>query len=77
MWFTPATKFMGGHGTSIGGVIVDSGRFDWSASGKFPGLTEPDPSYHGIRYAADGAAAYITKARVRLLRNTGACLSPF
>lgn len=73
-----ATKFMGGHGTSIGGVIVDSGKFDWSASGKFPGLTEPDPSYHGIRYATDvGAVAYITKARVGLLRNTGACLSPF
>lgn len=73
-----ATKFMGGHGTSIGGVIVDSGKFDWAGSGKFPGLTEPDPSYHGIRYAADvGAAAYITKARVQLLRNTGASLSPF
>jgi O-acetylhomoserine (thiol)-lyase len=73
-----AAKFMGGHGTSIGGVIVDSGKFDWSASGKFPGLTEPDPSYHGIRYATDvGAVAYITKARVGLLRNTGACLSPF
>lgn len=73
-----ATKFIGGHGTSIGGVIIDSGRFDWAASGKFPGLTEPDPSYHGISYAVDvGAAAYITKARVGLLRNTGACLSPF
>jgi len=73
-----ATKFIGGHGTSIGGVIVDSGKFDWIGSGRFPGLTEPDPSYHGIRYATDvGAAAYITKARVQLLRNTGACLSPF
>ncbi len=73
-----ATKFIGGHGTSIGGVIVDSGKFDWLASGKFPGLTEPDASYHGIRYAQDvGAAAYITKARVALLRDTGACLSPF
>lgn len=73
-----ATKFMGGHGTSIGGVIVDSGKFDWVGSGKFPALTEPDPSYHGIRYAADiGAAAYITKARVGLLRNTGAAISPF
>lgn len=73
-----ATKFIGGHGTSIGGVIVDSGKFDWAASDKFPGLTEPDPSYHGIRFAADvGAAAYIAKARVDLLRNTGACLSPF
>jgi OAH/OAS sulfhydrylase len=73
-----ATKFIGGHGTSIGGVIIDGGKFDWAGSGKFPGLTEPDPSYHGIRYVADvGAAAYITKARVQLLRNTGACLSPF
>jgi len=73
-----ATKFIGGHGTSIGGVIVDAGQFDWAGSGKFPGITEPDPSYHGIRYAADvGAAAYITKVRVQLLRNTGASLSPF
>ncbi len=73
-----ATKFIGGHGTSIGGVLVDSGKFDWLSSGKFPGLTEPDTSYHGIRYAQDvGAAAYITKARVALLRDTGACLSPF
>jgi O-acetylhomoserine (thiol)-lyase len=73
-----ATKFIGGHGTSIGGVIVDSGRFDWSSSGRFPGLTEPDPSYHGVRYVQDvGAAAYIIKARVQLLRDTGACISPF
>lgn len=73
-----ATKFIGGHGTSIGGIIVDSGRFDWAGSGKFPGLTDPDPSYHGISYATDlGAAAYIVKARVSLLRNTGAALSPF
>ncbi len=73
-----ATKFIGGHGTSIGGVIVDSGKFDWAGSGRFPGLTEPDPSYHGIRYVADiGPAAYITKARVQLLRDTGAALSPF
>jgi len=73
-----ATKFMGGHGTSIAGVIVDSGRFDWERSGKFPGLTEPDPSYHGIRHTdAFGNAAYIGKARVQLLRDTGACLSPF
>jgi len=73
-----ATKFIGGHGTSIGGIIVDSGKFDWAASGKFPGLTEPDTSYHGLRYATDvGAPAYIIKARVQLLRNTGACLSPF
>ncbi|MBF4691556.1 O-acetylhomoserine aminocarboxypropyltransferase/cysteine synthase family protein [Fusibacter ferrireducens] len=73
-----ATKFIGGHGTSIGGVIVDSGNFDWSGSGKFACLTEPDPSYHDICYAKDiGAAAYITKARVQLLRDTGACISPF
>jgi O-acetylhomoserine (thiol)-lyase len=73
-----ATKFIGGHGTSIGGVIVDSGKFDWEGSGKFPGLTEPDPSYHGVSYTrAVGAAAYITKARVTLLRDTGAALSPF
>jgi O-acetylhomoserine (thiol)-lyase len=72
-----ATKFIGGHGTSIGGVIIDSGHFNW-ANGRFPGLTEPDASYHGIRYVQDiGAAAYITKARVQLLRDTGACLSPF
>lgn len=73
-----ATKFIGGHGTSIGGVIVDSGKFDWAGSGKFPDLTEPDPSYHGIRHTeAFGPAAYIGKARVQLLRDTGACLSPF
>ncbi|MDI9481764.1 MAG: homocysteine synthase [Bacillota bacterium] len=73
-----ATKFIGGHGTSIAGVIVDSGRFDWERSGKYLGLTEPDPSYHGIRYTdAFGSAAYIGKARVQLLRDTGACLSPF
>ncbi|MGI5878047.1 MAG: O-acetylhomoserine aminocarboxypropyltransferase/cysteine synthase family protein [Christensenellales bacterium] len=73
-----ATKFIGGHGTSIGGVIVDGGRFDWAASGKFRCLTEPDPSYHGVRFTeAAGAAAYITKARVTLLRDTGAALSPF
>ncbi|NLC07601.1 MAG: homocysteine synthase [Syntrophomonadaceae bacterium] len=73
-----ATKFIGGHGTSIGGAIVDSGKFDWIGSGRFPGLTEPDPSYHGIRYAIDvGAAAFVTKARVQLLRDTGAALSPF
>ncbi|HQA08316.1 MAG TPA: homocysteine synthase [Syntrophomonadaceae bacterium] len=73
-----ATKFIGGHGTSIGGVIVDAGKFDWAASGRFPGLTEPDPSYHGICYASDiGAPAYIIKTRVQLLRDTGACLSPF
>ena len=73
-----ATKFIGGHGTSIGGLIVDGGNFDWAGSGKFPGFTEPDQSYHGIVYAKDGGAgAYILKARVQLLRDTGACLSPF
>lgn len=73
-----ATKFIGGHGTSIGGIIVDSGNFNWSENGRFPGLTEPDPSYHGVRFASDvGAAAYIVKTRVQLLRDTGACLSPF
>ncbi len=73
-----ATKFIGGHGTSIGGVIVDSGKFDWKVSGKFPGLTEPDPSYHGLVYTeAFGPLAYILKARVQLLRDTGAALSPF
>jgi len=73
-----ATKFIGGHGTSIGGVIVDSGKFDWAASGKFPGLSEPNPSYHGVRLTeVAGAAAYIIKARVTLLRDTGAALSPF
>ncbi len=73
-----ATKFIGGHGTSIGGVIVDSGNFDWAASGRFPVLTEPDPSYHGLKYAeALGSLAYITRARVQLLRDTGAAISPF
>nr|WP_122012170.1 O-acetylhomoserine aminocarboxypropyltransferase/cysteine synthase family protein [Maliibacterium massiliense] len=73
-----ATKFIGGHGTAIGGVIVDGGTFDWAASGKFPQFVEPDASYHGMRYVRDcGRAAYITKCRVQLLRDTGACLSPF
>jgi O-acetylhomoserine (thiol)-lyase len=73
-----ATKFIGGHGTSIGGIIVDSGKFDWAASGKFKGLIEPDPSYNGIIYTeAVGPLAYIIKARVQLLRDTGACISPF
>lgn len=73
-----ATKFIGGHGTSIGGVIVDGGNFDWKASGKFPGLTEPDPSYHGVVYTeAVGPIAYIIKARVQLLRDMGAAISPF
>lgn len=72
-----ATKFIGGHGTSIGGVIVDSGKFNWE-NGKFPELTEPDPSYHGIQYTkALGPLAYIIKARVQLLRDMGSCLSPF
>ncbi|GAE88630.1 O-acetylhomoserine sulfhydrylase [Acetivibrio straminisolvens JCM 21531] len=73
-----ATKFIGGHGTSIGGVIVDSGKFDWAGSGRFPVLTEPDPSYHGLKYVeALGPLAYIIRARVQLLRDTGACISPF
>ncbi|MCM1564990.1 MAG: homocysteine synthase [Dehalobacter sp.] len=72
-----ATKFIGGHGTSIGGLIIDGGKFDWAASGKFPGFTEPDQSYHGLVYATLGAPAYILKARVQLLRDTGAALSPF
>jgi len=73
-----ATKFIGGHGTTLGGVIVDSGKFDWQGSGRFPGMTEPDPSYHGIVYARDiGPSAYVTKIRVQLLRDTGAAISPF
>lgn len=72
-----ATKFIGGHGTSIGGIIVDSGKFNWD-NGKFPGLVEPDPSYHGISYTNDvGEAAYITKARVQLLRDLGSAVSPY
>lgn len=73
-----ATKFIGGHGTAIGGVIVDSGRFDWEASGKFSALTKPNPSYHGISFTkAVGPAAFVTKIRAILLRDTGATLSPF
>jgi len=73
-----ATKFIGGHGTSIGGVLIDSGKFDWKASGKFPSLTSPDPSYDGLIYTdAFGPLAYILKARVQYLRDTGASLSPF
>lgn len=73
-----ATKFIGGHGTSLGGIIVDSGKFDWKASGKFPQLTEPDPCYHGVRFnEAAGAAAYVTRIRAILLRDTGAAISPF
>ena len=72
-----ATKFIGGHGTAIGGVIVDSGKFDWEASGKFPALTEPNPSYHGISFTkAVGPAAFVTKIRAILLRDTGATLAP-
>lgn len=72
-----ATKFIGGHGTAIGGVIVDSGKFDWEASGKFPSLTEPNPSYHGISFAKDvGAAAFVTRIRAILLRDTGATIAP-
>lgn len=73
-----ATKFIGGHGTAVGGVIVDGGKFDWEASGKFPVLTEPDPSYHGISFIkAAGPAAFVTRIRAILLRDTGATLSPF
>ena len=73
-----ATKFIGGHGTTIGGVIVDSGKFDWAASGKFPQFVNEDPSYHNLSYTRDvGAAAFIVAARVQLLRDMGAALSPF
>ena len=73
-----ATKIIGGHGTAIGGVIVDGGKFDWEASGKFPSLTEPNPSYHGISFTkAAGPAAFVTKIRAILLRDTGATISPF
>ncbi|MCI5493479.1 MAG: O-acetylhomoserine aminocarboxypropyltransferase/cysteine synthase [Lachnospiraceae bacterium] len=73
-----ATKFIGGHGTTIGGVIVDSGKFDWEASGKFDSLTKPNPSYHGISFTqAVGPAAFVTKIRAILLRDTGATISPF
>ena len=73
-----ATKFLGGHGTAIGGVIVDAGKFDWAASGRFKDFTEPDPSYHGLKYTeAFGPLAFILKARVQGLRDTGAALSPF
>jgi O-acetylhomoserine (thiol)-lyase len=73
-----ATKYIGGHGTSIGGVIIDAGKFDWKASGRFRDFTEPDPSYHGLSYAdAFGPLAFILKARVQGLRDTGAALSPF
>ncbi|MDD3412850.1 MAG: PLP-dependent transferase, partial [Lachnospiraceae bacterium] len=73
-----ATKFIGGHGTTIGGVIVDGGKFDWEASGKFPSLVDPNPSYHGISFTkAAGPAAFVTKIRAILLRDTGATISPF
>lgn len=73
-----ATKFIGGHGTSLGGIIVDSGKFDWKASGKFPQLTDPDPCYHGLCFTeVAGTAAYVTRIRAILLRDTGAALSPF
>jgi O-acetylhomoserine (thiol)-lyase len=72
------TKWLGGHGNSIGGMLVDGGRFDWAASGRFPEIVEPDPSYHGIRYVEQfGEAAYIVKARVQVLRDLGGCISPF
>ncbi len=73
-----ATKFIGGHGTSLGGVIVDSGKFDWRASGKFPQITEPDPNYHGAIFAdVAGDAAFVTRVRAVILRDTGAAISPF
>ncbi len=72
-----ATKFIGGHGTSIGGVIIDGGKFDYSTGDKFPGFTTPDASYHGVVYSQLGEVAFITKARVQLLRDTGAAISPF
>jgi O-acetylhomoserine (thiol)-lyase len=73
-----ATKFIGGHGTTLGGIIVDSGKFDWEASGKFPLITEPNPSYHGLSFTkAAGPAAFVTKIRAILLRDTGAAISPF
>lgn len=70
------TKFIGGHGTSIGGIIVDAGNFDWAGSGRFQNFTEPDPSYHGLVYSTLGAPAFIVKARVQILRDIGACQSP-
>lgn len=72
-----ATKFIGGHGTAVGGVIVDGGNFDWAASGKFPDFTEPDPSYHGIRYVDLGGVAFVTRIRAQLLRDFGATLAPW
>ena len=73
-----ATKFIGGHGTTLGGVIVDSGKFDWNASGKYPAISDPNPSYHGVSFVkAAGSAAFVTYIRAVLLRDTGACISPF
>ena len=73
-----ATKFIGGHGTTLGGVIVDSGKFDWTVSGKYPAIAEPNPSYHGVSFVkAAGEAAFVTYIRAVLLRDTGACISPF
>ncbi|MDR0410923.1 MAG: O-acetylhomoserine aminocarboxypropyltransferase/cysteine synthase [Treponema sp.] len=75
---TSATKFLGGHGTTLGGLVVENGKFDWIASGKFPGLVEPNPSYHGISFAKTvGSAAFVTSIRALLLRDTGAAISPF
>jgi O-acetylhomoserine (thiol)-lyase len=73
-----ATKFIGGHGTSIGGVLIDSGKFDWKKSGRFPEFVDPDPSYHGLSYVSTfGPLAFMIKARVQILRDTGGCLAPF
>jgi O-acetylhomoserine (thiol)-lyase len=75
---TSATKFLGGHGTTLGGLVIESGKFDWIASGKFPGLVEPNPSYHGVSFAkVVGPAAFVTSIRALLLRDTGAAISPF
>ena len=71
------TKFIGGHGTTIGGAVVDGGNFDWAASGRFPNFTDPDPSYHGVVYASLGPQAFITKARAQILRDLGGCQAPF
>jgi O-acetylhomoserine (thiol)-lyase len=73
-----ATKFLGGHGTTLGGVIVDAGTFDWASSGRYPWISEPNPSYHGVKFTeAAGKAAFATYIRAILLRDTGACISPF
>ena len=72
-----ATKFIGGHGTSIGGVIVDGGNFQWAGNPRFPNFNQPDPSYHGLIFAQLGAPAFITRARVQVLRDIGGCISPF